>query len=68
MKIEIKDLGYKVSQQYPYTYRVEVGADALGSDKVTAWLNENAIPYCQAGWGVYYMNKPGVEWLLMRWS
>jgi hypothetical protein len=68
MKIEVKDLYFKLSQQYPYNYRVEVSADALAADKVSAWLKENSIPHTQTGWGVYYMNKPGVEWLLMRWA
>ena len=68
MKIKVKDLGYKVSQQYPYTYRVEVSADAVASDKVSEWLEETEIPHVQANWGVFYMNKLGVEWLLLRWA
>ncbi len=68
MKIKVKDLGYKVSQQYPYTYRVEVSADAVASDKVSEWLKETEIPHTRANWGVFYMNKLGVECLLLRWS
>jgi len=68
MKIKVNELILKVSQQYPYNYRVEVRADALASDKVTEWLNENAIPHCQIGWGVFYLEKKYVEWLLLRWS
>ena len=68
MKIKVKDLGFKVSQQYPYTYRVEVSADAIASDKISAWLEETEIPHIQPNWGVFYMNKLGVEWLLLRWA
>jgi hypothetical protein len=69
MKIKVKDLGYKISQQYPYTYRVEVSADAIASDKVSAWLKETEIPHARGtNWGVFYMNKLGVECLLLRWS
>lgn len=68
MKIKVDEVCLHTSQRYPYTHRVEVNADARASDKVGAWLRENDIPHCQLGWGVFYLNKPNTEWLLMRWS
>jgi len=68
MKIKVKELAPFTTQRYPYTHRVEVSADALASDKVSAWLNENKIPHSQIGWGVYYLRKDHVSWLVLRWS
>ena len=68
MNIRVSEVIQKVTQMYPYTHRVEVNADAFASDKVSDWLRENDIPHCQIGWGVFYLNKPNTEWLLMRWS
>ena len=68
MKIKVSEVIPVTSQRYPYSHRVEVSADALASDKVSAWLKENSIPHTQTGWGVYYLNRACAEWLLMRWS
>ena len=68
MKIEVKDLGYQGSQRYPYTHRVQVSGDALGSDKVSAWLRHNELAHTLVGWGVFYVNRPTLQWLLLRWS
>jgi hypothetical protein len=65
MKIEVKEINPRPTQQYPYTHRVEVFAAA---DKVSAWLKENKIAHTQTGWGVYYLGKDAVEWLMLRWS
>lgn len=68
MKIKVSEVIPWVSERYPYTHRVEVSADALASDKVSEWLNDNNIPHTQTGWGVYYLRKDAVPWLLLRWS
>ena len=68
MNIKVTEVIPQVSKKYPYTHRVEVSADALASDKVSAWLNENSIPHTQIGWGVYYLRKDHMTWLILRWS
>lgn len=68
MKIKVDEVIPATSRRYPYSHRVEVSADALAADKVSEWLNENAIPHCQTKWGVFYLNKPNTEWLLLKWS
>ena len=68
MKIKVNEVAPVTRQRYPYSHRVEVYADALAHDKVSAWLEENSIPHTQTGWGVYYLNKPNTEWLLLKWS
>lgn len=68
MKIKVTEVIPVTSQRYPYSHRVEVYDDALASDKVSAWLEENSIPHTQTGWGVYYLNLANTEWLLMRWA
>lgn len=65
MEIKVEEVDFHV---YPYTHRVEVFADALACDKVSGWMSENKIPYSRTGWGIYYMRKEHVAWLLLRWS
>ena len=67
MNIEVKKILTRPTERFPYTHRVEVSADALASDKVSEWLNENKIPHTQTGWGIFYLNKANTEWLLLRW-
>lgn len=68
MNIKINEVAPHVTKRYPYTHRVEVSADALAADKVRAWLDENEINYVSTSWGVYYLRKDHVEWLVLRWS
>jgi hypothetical protein len=68
MNIKTKQIIPKVSDRYPYDYRVEVLADGLSCDKVVAWLEENKIPHFQTGWCVFYMKESHVAMLLLRWS
>jgi hypothetical protein len=68
MKIKVDEVNLRVTQKYPYTHRVELSADAMAADKVAPWLIENGIPHTKIGWGVYYMKKEHVSWLLLRWS
>ena len=68
MKFEVEEIIPRSTQQYPYTHRVRISGDALGSDKVSAWLDENKIAHTQCGWGVYYLRKDALEWLMLRWS
>jgi len=68
MNIKVTEVIPAVSQRYPYSHRVEVSADAFAADKVSSWMNANNIPYTSTSWGVYYMKKSDVEWLVLRWS
>ncbi len=68
MKIKVTDLGYTPTKQYPYTYRAEVSGEVMDALDVSNWLNDNKIPYTQTAWGVFYLNKQNIEWLLLRWS
>lgn len=68
IKIKVKDLGYIPTKQYPYTYRVELSGEVMDAVEVTDWLHDNEIPHTQTSWGVFYLNKQNVEWLLLRWS
>lgn len=68
MKLDIKEIILRESEQHPYSHRVEVSADALASDKVSAWLEENSIPHTQTGWGIFYMKKKHVQWMILKWA
>jgi hypothetical protein len=68
MIIETNQLNRIISQRYPYDYRIKLSGDALADDKVSDWMAENSIPHTRVGWGVYYMKKEHVTWLVLRWS
>lgn len=69
MKFEVEEINPRSTQKYPYTHRVRISGDALGKiSKISAWLDENKIPHTQCGWGVYYLRKDALEWLMLRWS
>ena len=67
MNIKVDRVARIVSKRYPYTHRVECELDIIDPDRVRNWLNENAIPYTQTGWGVYYLTKRDTELFLLRW-
>jgi hypothetical protein len=68
MKFKITEVIPAASQRYPYTHRLEVYADALAADKVSAWLQENDAQYVPMGWGVYYLRKKDLTMFLLKWS
>ena len=68
MRIEVKDLMIHKSKRYPYTHRVDVREDAFASEKISAWLDDNKIPYTRVGWNNFYLTKEGAAWLLLRWA
>jgi hypothetical protein len=68
MKLDIKEIILREGEQYPYSHRVEVSADAFVPIKIAKWLEENSIPHTQTAWNVFYMNKKNTEWLILRWS
>jgi hypothetical protein len=68
MIINTNQVNLTISKRYPYDYRVEVLGDPYSGDKVSDWLEENKIPHTTTGWGVYYMQKEHVSWLILRWA
>lgn len=68
MKIDVKRINLREDSRYPYSYRVEVSADALASDKVSAWLAEAEVPHTQTGWGVFYMKHEDVVMLTLKFG
>ena len=68
MNIDVTEIIPRASERYPYTHRVEVSADALASDKVSKWLMDNNIPHTKGPWGVFYMSKDDLAFLMLKWS
>lgn len=67
MKIEIKQIFAKPSEQYPYTHRV--GFDGLRGDSwpVYKWHEEEGLEGVWAGGALYTTERVAVN-IALRWS
>ncbi len=72
MRFRMIELGYRVTPDYPYDYRIElIEYSSNERERLTAWLRELKIPHTTAGWNtgsVLFMRKNDAAMFALRWS
>ncbi len=72
MKFRMIELGYRVTPDYPYAYRIELVDYSIEErEQLGHWLKEQKIPHTTAGWNtdsVLYLGEREAMWFLLRWS
>lgn len=78
MNFQITNINHKVSDQYPYTHRVEyMSTDSQQQDQIQQWLDHNKIHCCVvpyqsvSPWGqtiAIYLQPAGLTAFLLKWA
>ncbi len=72
MRFRMIELGYRVTPDYPYDYRIElIEYSSNERERLTTWLKELKIPHTTAGWNtgsVLFMRKNDAVTFALRWS